>query len=256
MPIACPSLIGGSYPELCAAVDHYCERTSSALNAEPVNALTNAAFLIGACIAWRIRSSHSQCDENGLVVALILTMGLVGLGSFLFHTVATRWAEWADVLPIMLFMLLYLWLVLTTFFGWPRWAKSLALAAYFAATFYAEASVPAGVLWGGALYVPTVLLMLVIGTSLYLRQMPAAGAFLIGTAVFIISFAARTLDITVCPVFPVGTHFLWHLLNAALLFILVRAAIVYSAPIRAGRHSGSPAPRPALPAHSEQSNQP
>jgi ceramidase len=248
MPIACPSLIGRFYPELCTAVDHYCERTSSALDAEPINALTNAAFLIGACVAWRIRSTHPRGDKSGLVVALILTMALVGLGSFLFHTVATRWAEWADVLPIMLFMLLYLWLVLTTFFGWPAWLKALALAAYFAATFYAEASVSADVLWGGALYVPTVLLMLVIGASLYLRQMPGAGAFLTGTAVFVVSFAARTLDRRVCPVFPVGTHFLWHLLNATLLFILIRAAIVYSAPAEAARRNRSSVPRPVFPA--------
>jgi len=48
MSIACPSLIGSQYPELCAAVDHYCERTSSAFDAEPLNALTNAAFLVAA----------------------------------------------------------------------------------------------------------------------------------------------------------------------------------------------------------------
>jgi hypothetical protein len=28
---------------------------------------------------------------------------------------------------------------------------------------------------------------------------------------------------------PIGTHFLWHLLNAVLLYILVRTAIVHSA---------------------------
>src|SRR5215472_915453 len=143
MSLACPSLIGSYQPELCAAVDHYCERTGSALDAEPINALTNAAFLVAALDAWRLMSRNVSGRTTGLISALILTMALVGLGSFLFHTVATRWAEWGDVLPIMLFMLLYLWLVLTTFFGWPPWLKLLALAAYFAATFHAEASVPA-----------------------------------------------------------------------------------------------------------------
>ena len=85
MPIACPSLIGRSYPELCTAVDHYCERANSAFDAEPLNALTNAAFLIGACVAWRILSTQSRGNKSGLVVALILTMALVGLGSFLFE---------------------------------------------------------------------------------------------------------------------------------------------------------------------------
>src|SRR5262249_1082519 len=116
MSIACPSLIGSYYPELCAAVDHYCERTSSTLDAEPINALTNGAFLVAAWGAWRLTSRNSSGRATVLNWALILTMALVGLGSFLFHTVATRWAEWGDVLPIMLFMLLFFWFILTNFF--------------------------------------------------------------------------------------------------------------------------------------------
>jgi hypothetical protein len=231
MPIACPSLIGSRYPDLCAAVDHYCERTSSGLDAEPVNALTNAAFLVAAWGAWRFYSRHPSRHAHRLVLPLIATMALVGLGSFLFHTVATRWAEWGDVLPIMLFMLLYLWLVLTQFFVWPIWLKITGIAVYFLATLYAEAVIPADVLWGGALYLPTVFLILVIGTVLYWRRSRAATSFLVAIVVFLLSFTARTLDARVCPVFPIGTHFLWHLLNAALLYILVIAAIVHSAPL-------------------------
>jgi len=240
MSIACPSLIGNHYPELCAAVDHYCERTSSAFDAEPVNALTNAAFLIAAWSAWRLQLSYPLGNGRGLINGLIGTMALVGLGSFLFHTVATRWAEWADVLPIMLFMLLYLWLVLTRFFGWPPGLKLAVLGAYFAVTAYLEAAVSATVLWGGALYVPTLLLMLVIGMVLYRRRLRGAGAFLAAMAVFLASFSARTLDARLCSAFPVGTHFIWHLLNATLLFILVRAAIVHSAPIADARRVHSP----------------
>jgi hypothetical protein len=53
--------------------------------------------------------------------------------------------------------------------------------------------------------------------------------------VFLLSFTARTLDAQVCTAFPVGTHFLWHLLNALLLYILVRTAIVHAAPGAARR---------------------
>jgi hypothetical protein len=49
---------------------------------------------------------------------------------------------------------------------------------------------------------------------------------LAATAVFLLSFSARTLDMQICSVFPLGTHFLWHLLNATLLYLLVRAAII------------------------------
>ncbi len=239
MSIACPSLIGAHYPDLCAAVDHYCERTSSAFDAEPLNALTNMAFLLSAWVAWRLYSKSPAIKASWLIRALIATMVIVGLGSFLFHTVATRWAEWGDVLPIMLFMLLYLWLVLTVFFGWLLWPKLVGLAVYLAATFYLEAAVPGTVLWGGALYLPTLLLMIAIVAVLYWRQSPTGGAMLVATVVFLFSFTARTLDTAVCPVLPIGTHFLWHLLNATLLYILMRAAIMHAAPVTetAGRQS-------------------
>src|SRR5882762_10635082 len=236
MPIACPSLIGGQYPELCAAVDHYCERTGSGLDAEPVNALTNAAFLIAAWGAWRFFSRHPPRRGRRLVSALIATTALVGLGSFLFHTVATRWAEWGDVLPIMLFMLLYLWLVLTVFFGLPASLKVSVLVMYFAATSYLEVAVSGTVLWGGALYLPTLLLMGAIVTALYWRRSPTAGTILVATVVFLLSFTARTLDAKVCPVLPIGTHFLWNLLNATLLYVLVKAAILHGAPLPGSQH--------------------
>ena len=237
MSISCPSLIGSHYPDLCVAVDHYCERVSSALNAEPLNALTNVAFLLAAWGAWRLCSKYPSAKTSGLIRALISIMMIIGLGSFLFHTVATRWAEWADVLPIMVFMLLYLWLVLTMFFGWSIWLKFIGLGVYFAVTFYLEAAVPGTFLWGGALYVPTLLLMIAIVIALYWYRSRAADAILAATIVFLLSFTVRTLDVEVCSVLSVGTHFLWHLLNAILLYILVRAAIVHAAPVTGEQRS-------------------
>lgn len=224
MSVACPSFIAGISPSLCSAVDHYCERTSGSFYAEPVNAITNLAFLVGALMAWRLAGEREQLENRGLIRGLIMTMAAVGLGSMLFHTVGTRWAEWGDVIPILVFMLLYLWLVLTVCFGWPAWLKTAALAGFFAVTFYLEAAVPGSILWGGALYLPTVLALVVIGAALRLRKSRAAGAMFAATGVFLVSFAARTLDAPLCSAFPLGTHFLWHLLNALVLYMLVRAA--------------------------------
>jgi len=35
----------------------------------------------------------------------------------------------------------------------------------------------------------------------------------------------RPIDLEVCDYFPVGTHFLWHLLNAVVLYLLVSGVI-------------------------------
>jgi hypothetical protein len=223
--LQCPSIFAeGS--ELCRAIDHYCERTSPDLDAELVNAFTNAAFLVGAVIVWRLQASRPKSRASVLIRALIVAMAVVGLGSFLFHTVGTRWAEWGDVIPILVFMLLYLWFVLTYLFGWPALWKAPALAIFCIATFVLEAWVPGNVLWGGALYMPTILTFIAIGITLKRRGHPAADTMIGAIAVFFMAFTARSSDMSVCTSFPLGTHFLWHLLNATLIYLLVRLAIL------------------------------
>lgn len=155
---------------------------------------------------------------------------LIGIGSFLFHTVATRWAAWADVIPILVFILLYLWLILRRYFRWPWWAALPALAVFFLFTLFGEVIVPA-MLRGGAMYVPAMLAIIATGIALLPRQPPAGRAMLAAAGVFAVSFTARTLDMPVCSSFPPGTHFLWHLLNGLLLYLLMRIAILHP-PVR------------------------
>ncbi len=240
MSLACPSLIAHYYPDLCLPVDIYCERTTRAFDAEPLNALTNVAFLIAAACAWRLQSHRPGRIVSRLVRILIVLIAIIGFGSFLFHTIATRWAEWGDVIPIMIFMLLYIWLVLTSFFAWHFWAKLLALSIFFAITFYAKSVVPSAFLMGGALYVPALFVMIAIGASLYRRHHAAGGAMFAAVGVFAVSFIARTIDVPICRSFPIGTHFLWHLLNAILLYLLLRIAILYPPADRPGVAGGHP----------------
>lgn len=226
MSLQCPTLFADQYSDLCRAIDHYCERTSADLDAELINAFTNAAFLVGAKLAWRLQASQPEAKTSSLIRVLIVAMAVVGLGSFLFHTVGTRWAEWGDVIPILIFMLLYLWFVLTYLFAWPAVWKIPALAIFCVATFLLEARVSGDVLWGGALFIPTILTFIVIGVTLKRRKHPAANAMIGAIAVFFAAFTARSSDMPVCETFPLGTHFLWHLLNATLLYLLVRLAIL------------------------------
>lgn len=227
MSLTCPAFIAMLDPELCAAVDHYCERMSSALDAEPINAATNAAFLLAAWGVWRLQRQMPGLD-GALARSLPWLVALVGLGSFVFHTIATRWAEWSDVVPILLFMLVYVWLFLTHFFAWHADAKAAAVAVLVGSTLAIEALVPGRILWGGALYVPTLLTLLLFG-GLLLGTRPRAGlAFFGATLAFLLSFTARTLDMPLCSAVPMGTHFLWHLLNATVLYLLVRTLIVHA----------------------------
>jgi hypothetical protein len=227
MSVACPSFFAALSSGLCRTVDHYCERTSDAWLAEPINALTNLAFLVAGWAAWRLFSRHSALSEDRLLAVVIFVIPVVGLGSFLFHTIATRWAEWGDVIPILIFMLLYLWLAMTRFFDWPLWLKLAIFSTFFFATFGLEAVVPGRVLWGGAMYLPTVAAFLFLGVASARWTGRVQKTFLLAVAVFMLAFTFRTLDTPLCAYLPIGTHFMWHLLNAALLYLLVRAMTLH-----------------------------
>jgi hypothetical protein len=43
--------------------------------------------------------------------------------------------------------------------------------------------------------------------------------------VFAISLGLRTVDNAICPQVPLGTHFIWHILNAVVLYVLLHTAI-------------------------------
>lgn len=45
------------------------------------------------------------------------------------------------------------------------------------------------------------------------------------TALFAVSLTLRQLDGPLCQGWPLGTHFGWHLCNAAVLYLLLRLAI-------------------------------
>ena len=89
-------------------VDLYCERLGPGLWAEPVNTTTNLVFFVAAWVTWRM-ADHLRAFSVG-VWLLIGLIGAIGMGSGLFHAFATNWARVLDVVPILLFQLVYVWL--------------------------------------------------------------------------------------------------------------------------------------------------
>ncbi len=111
----------------------YCERRDHGFWSEPVNALTNIAFLLAAAAAFALWRRRRETDHAAL--ALIVVTALVGVGSFIFHTVATRGAMLFDVVPIAVFIYGYFLLALRRFFGLGALA-SMAITLLFAAGSY------------------------------------------------------------------------------------------------------------------------
>ena len=203
------------------SIDLYCERTDPSFWAEPVNAISNLAFLIAAGFAYTHWRRNGGRDIPALL--LILLVAAIGVGSFIFHTVATLGAELFDVVPIALFIYAYLVLALRRFLG-ASWPVIVGTLAVFAGVSYAGAALAApDTLNGSHQYLPALAAMTVVGLAVWRR--PSGPPVLTGAAVFLVSIAFRSIDNAVCPVLPLGTHFLWHCLNACVLYLLLCAAM-------------------------------
>ncbi len=199
-------------------VDLYCERTGPEFWAEPVNAVTNAAFLLAAGVmAQRVRRDHLP-----VAWALVLLLALIGVGSFLFHTFANRLTALLDVLGILGFVLVYLYAATRTFFGASRWLAVAVTLGYFPSS-VALASVFAALpgLGSSAGYAPIALLILIFAALLWKTAPKTARGLTLGAGILIVSLLFRTLDQPLCAAVPIGTHFLWHILNAVMLGFMI-----------------------------------
>ncbi|RXZ42016.1 ceramidase domain-containing protein [Crenobacter cavernae] len=198
-------------------VDLYCERLAPGLMAEPVNTLSNLAFFAAAWLVWRRAASAGAWRARGRLLAALIA--LIGAGSFTFHAFATTWAEALDEFPILLFQLVFLGLYFRGVTGWGRAAVAGFLAAFVAAGVGA-AGFPA-VLNGSLVYLPALAVLSAIGAGEAVARRDGWPCLLGAAGTFVVSVGFRSADLAVCPRFALGTHFLWHLINAMVLALAV-----------------------------------
>lgn len=216
-------------------IDLYCERLGPGLWEEPLNTLTNLAFILAALLLMAaLRRADPPLRRDSAILALVALIFLIGLGSGLFHLFATRWAVLADVVPIALFILLYMYLALSRMLALPRWACWLGVAIVLLLT----VAMPLGFGFSVSTYGVALAVMLVVGGVLHFgRRHPAGPRILVAAGLFALSLAFRTADLPLCAALPIGTHFLWHILNAGVLLSLVRTMMRHGA-----RSAGPPRP--------------
>ncbi|MGI5244983.1 hypothetical protein [Dactylosporangium sp. CA-139066] len=190
------------------AVDGYCERLGPGLWAEPLNAVSNLAFLIAsALLLVRFRRDGPR--------ALPILLGVVGLCSLSFHTFADGVTAALDSLSILVFVLVAIVLLVRHGFGVPASPAWLAVPAFIVASGAVDAALllagPRYTLGG---YLPAGLALAVFAVALRSRRL------LLATGVFAVSLTLRTLDEPLCGSLPIGTHWLWHCLNAVVLYLV------------------------------------
>lgn len=202
------------------AVDIYCERLAPGLWAEPINTLSNLAFLVAAYLLWRYAAA-SPSSARREIRGMAILLALVGAASFAFHLSGQRWGEWLDAGLIAVFILSFLYRFLRSVGRQPRWLAILALLAFLVGTHLIEGLGDLGMNGSEGYLLPSALLLLM--TSLAQHWAPPAARWLLwACASFAVSLTLRTLDMRLCPSFALGLHFGWHLLNAGVLYFCVR----------------------------------
>lgn len=221
----------------------YCERGSDpAFWAEPFNALSNGAFLVAAAAA-AVKLRHSSDAAGPAEWSMVSLAGIVGIGSFCFHTTAARWAFVFDTGSIAVLSFAYLGYALRRFAG-ASWGMTLLGVALMAASFFLVRFLPcpgaqllpitaaAGhpCLNGSLGYLPVIAAMAIVGAWLWQRD-HGAGSLILGAAgVFLLSLVVRSIDTEVCGMSTLfgrarGTHALWHVLNAVAIYLLLVASV-------------------------------
>lgn len=204
-------------------IDNYCERLAPGLWAEPLNAVTNGAFLVAAVLAYFLAQREHALNVQSLI--LIGLIAVIGVGSTLFHTFATKLTMLSDVLPILFFQIAFIWF-------YALWVmklsavKTAGLFGVFIALTVAAESAPAHILNGSLGYGPAILFLFGFGIWHWRAKMRERYALLIASLVFMVSLTFRSIDMAMCAAVPMGTHFMWHILNGCVLYLAVRGFIV------------------------------
>ncbi len=204
-------------------IDNYCERMGPGLFNEPMNAVTNIAFIIAAMMVVRLAKRENALNQHTKILASLIA--LIGIGSFLFHTFATRWAMMTDTIPILIYQIAFLCIYASAIIKRGP-TLTYGMLGGFLVLVFGCGFLPRDLLNGSVAYAPAFVFLVVLGFYHW-----AAGKreeyLLITTApIFLMSLMFRTFDNLFCDVFPIGTHYIWHVLNAFVLYLTARAYVI------------------------------
>ena len=209
-------------------LDHYCERILPRLWDEPFNVLTNIAFLLVAFLLFRkLRTLSSSSVNNSLDLWILIGLvTAIGVGSATWHLLAAGWALWADRIPILLFISFFLVSCLVRMVNLSITTSLVLLVIFHIINVFVQIHFPPPTLNGSVFYIPTFLFLITITFLLGSHHsLPVKSNFLIASVIFAIAIIFRSIDLAVCDSISIGTHFIWHLLIALTIYLLMTALI-------------------------------
>lgn len=209
-----------------APLDEYCERLGPDFWAEPVNALSNISFIVGALAAYQyVRRNRSQTATGDWLIAVLAA---IGMGSFLYHTFANLWSRYADVIPIYMFQLTTIAIyggAIGRRLGKRPALGGVVLLMVFLASVAAFSLLPKSWLNGSISYLPAWMALLLLGIYHATTCSRERFTLLWASACLAVALTFRSVDSLLCDALPMGTHWLWHGINGYTLYLVIRANV-------------------------------
>ena len=193
----------------------YCERTSSDILGEPINFFTNLFFII-----FSVLLLFNKSILNKKYALLIF---LIGVGSMLFHSIPNRLTGFLDIFFIISFIFYYIF-TLYIKLNIKKYISAIISIVFIVICFVFGIFSKNTLLGSSAFYLPIIFHMLFLylyflnNKKIYMYH----NLFLFILVLFSFSLLLRSVDLYLCNLFFIGTHFIWHILNALVLYLLVK----------------------------------
>ncbi len=203
-----------------------CERGSLGILAEPLNVISSVAFMLVAVVIYRFYHSHEDLERKWIwdIHALTFLTFIIGVNSVIFHSFPSPTTELMDTIPIVMFIILYFWSVLFRIGRCNLFQAGICFVAFVGFSHILVAQFPHS-LNDSIGYLSSMIALIVIAVHLHLKARPSSQHFMLAAIVGVCSLFCRAIDREVCPQFPIGSHFMWHTLNATLLYLLLKQII-------------------------------
>jgi len=203
-----------------------CERHAETWVAEPLNVLSSFLFIFVGIAIYRYYHHHADLERRWIwdIHALTVLTVIIGINSAIFHSFPSPTTELADTIPIVMFILLYFWSVLFRIGRCNLFQAAICFVAFVGFSHIFVSQFP-NAMNDSIGYLSSMIALIVIAVHLHLRARPSSQYYMMAALVGVVSLFCRVIDREVCDVFPMGTHFLWHVFNATLLFILLKQII-------------------------------
>ena len=141
-----------------------------------------------------------------------------------WHTFATSWALYLDIVPIALFMMAFLWVYTRNIMSKGPGFAALSVGALVLGAVLVK---PIGSeIHGAPSYLPGLLAVLVVGLYHAKNRKSSRFTLLAAAGTYFSALFFRTIDLELCHYMTIGTHWIWHSLIGLVTYLAMRGLIL------------------------------